>query len=95
MSGQEIDTLVARLAQFTNKGLSLDDGERLADKLVIRDREGDDRRLCLECVHLQGAHRRRCAKALQADVAHEQLANELVSTLQRCCGFQATPAPCP
>ena len=53
MTGAEIDTFTARLARFTDKGLlDLDAGERLADKLVIRGREQDDRRQCLECTHL-------------------------------------------
>ena len=54
MNTGEIDTFTARLARFTDKGLSLDDSEALADKLVLRDRESDDRRLCLECAHLAG-----------------------------------------
>ena len=45
MTGREIETFTARLSRFTDKGLSLDDGEALADKLVTRDREADDRRL--------------------------------------------------
>lgn len=52
MAGAEIDRFTARLVRFTDKGLTLDDGEALADKLVTRDREADDRRLCLECTHL-------------------------------------------
>jgi len=44
MNGAEIDTFTGRLARFTDRGLSLDDAERLADRLVIRDRDGDDRR---------------------------------------------------
>lgn len=95
MNGLEIDTLMARVVRFTNRGLSLDGAERLADKLVTRDREGDDRRVCLECIHLQGVRRWRCANALQADVAQEQLATELVSTLQRCCGYRAASPICP
>ena len=87
MNTAEIDTFTARLASFTNKGLSLADAERTADRLVIRDREGDDRRLCLECSHLQGHGRRRCGNWQAADVAREALAPELVTMLQRCSGF--------
>ena len=54
MNGAEIDTFMARAARFTDKGLGLDDADELADKLVIRDRELDDRRLCLECIHVAG-----------------------------------------
>lgn len=87
MNGQEIDTFTARLARFTDKGMGPHDVERLADMLVIRDRESDDRRLCLECVHLHGNGRWRCGNSQAADVAREGLAPTLVQTLQRCCGF--------
>ena len=60
MNTTEVDTFTARLARFIDKGVSYDEAERLADALVIRDREGDDRRLCLECPHLQGVGRLRC-----------------------------------
>jgi len=87
MNGQEIDTFTLRLARFTDKGLSLDDAERLADKLVFRDREEDDRCLCLECVHLQGVGRWRCDNWRRADVAKAALATDLVLALQRCTAF--------
>lgn len=45
---REIDTFKARMARFTDKGLGLDEAEALADKLVKRDREPDDRRLCFD-----------------------------------------------
>jgi hypothetical protein len=92
MNPGEVDTFTARLARFTDKGVSYDDAERLADALVIRDREGDDRRLCLECVHLQGTGRWRCGNAKRADVAQQGLARDLVLMLQRCPGYRkATP----
>jgi hypothetical protein len=86
MNGREIGTFTARLARFTDKGLTLADAEQQADRLVIRDREGDDRRLCLECSHLQGAGRWRCGNWQAAEVAREQLAPDLVAMLQRCTG---------
>lgn len=89
MNGQEIDTFMGRLALFTDKGLSQDEAERLADKLVVRDRESDDRRLCLECVHLQGHGRWRCGNWSAAGVAQSGLASELAKTLQRCNGYPA------
>lgn len=93
MTGAEIDSFTARLAQFTDKGLTLDAGERLADKLLIRDREQDDRRLCVECVHLAGyAGTWSCRNWQQADVAikqqHAHLPAALVTQLQRCDGFK-------
>ena len=96
MTGAEIDTFTARLARFTDKGLSLDDSEALADKLVTRDRESDERRLCLECTHLggYGATSWRCGNWQAATVANRardvQLPGELVRTLQRCDGFTAS-----
>lgn len=80
MNTAELDTFTARLARFTDKGMNLDDAEKLADSLVTRDREGDDRRLCLECVHLAGHSlgAMRCGNWRRAG---------LVVLLQRCDGF--------
>jgi hypothetical protein len=96
MTGSEIDLFAARLARFTDKGVIQIDAESLTDKLVIRDREGDDRRLCLECPHLAGYGRTswRCGNWQAATVAHRardaQLPADLVQLLQRCDGFTAT-----
>jgi hypothetical protein len=92
MNTAEIDTFTARLARFTDKGLTLDDAEALADKLVTRDRANDHRRLCLECTHLQGVGRWSCGHWKQAAVctrpADARLAHVLVVTLQHCPGFK-------
>ena len=89
MTGAEIDNFTARLARFTDKGLTLDAGERLADKLVIRDRERDDRASCMECLHLH--HCGRCGNWRRAGVAirarDAQLPTDFVNLLQRCDGF--------
>lgn len=89
MNTAELDTMTARLARFTDKGMGLIEAERLADKLVLRDREGDDRRLCLECSHLQGHGRWRCGNWQAANVAPQGLAPDLVVMLQRCAGFKS------
>ena len=97
MTGAEIETFTARLARFTDRGLGLEDAEALADKLVTRDRESDDRRLCLECVHLTGhsAGAMRCTNWQRAGVAMRakdaQLSAALVCQLQRCDGFTEQP----
>lgn len=97
MNGQEIDTFMARLARFTDKCMCFADGEALADKLVIRDREQDDRHSCFECTHLAGAGCRRCGNWLQAGVAtHVQdakLSTDFVNLLQRCNGFMNACRP--
>ena len=91
MTGSEIDTFTARLAVFTDKGLNLDVAESVADKLVTRDRESDDRALCLECLHLAGHGSWRCGNWQRAGIAINArdagLPAELVRKLQRCDGF--------
>lgn len=88
MNTWEIDTFTRRLARFTDKGVGLDEAECLAAKLVMRDREADGQRLCLECANLQGHGRWRCANWVAADVAREALAPALVLVLQRCGGYR-------
>ena len=95
MNGAEIDTFAVRLHRFTDKGLARNDGEALADKLLLRDREQDDRRVCLECRHFagHGARSWRCGNWQAAGVAlrsrDAQLPADLVVQLQRCDGFTA------
>ena len=94
MNTREIDTFTARLARSTDKGVNLEDTEAPADKLVRRDRESDDRRLCLECFHLSGQtgkawecrNWQRAGVALRAGDA--QLSAAMVFQLQRCDGFK-------
>ncbi|MDP2368472.1 hypothetical protein [Rhodoferax sp.] len=95
MNGAELDTFTARLVRFTDRGLILADAERLADALVQRDREQDDRRICPECKHFagHGAGSWRCGNWQAAGIAMRsrdtQLPAELVVQLQRCDGFTA------
>ena len=91
-TGRETDTHAARVILFTGKGVTPTDGEALADKLATRDRELDDRRLCLECTHLAGhAGSWRCRGWQRAGIALQArdagLPSDLVRTLQRCDGF--------
>lgn len=93
MNGREINTFTARLDWFFYRGLALPDAESLANKLVIRDRENDDRRLCLECLHLGGNADGswRCTACQAAGIAIQardaRLPCDLVHMLQRCNGF--------
>jgi hypothetical protein len=93
MNGAELATFTARLARFSTKGVTHADAESLADRLVQRDRDSDDRRLCLECRHLSGygASSWRCRNWQAAGVAirsrDTQLPADLVLQLQRCDGF--------
>ncbi len=94
MNEQELDTLMARKALFQQRGASPQDAERLADKLVGRDRGDDDRRLCLECRHLRGNGPYRCGNPRVADL-HPDLPPEWVLLFQRCHGYGARLPPYP
>ena len=87
MNGQEISTFTGRLSWVTRKGMCLEDAESLADRLVIRDREGDDRRACLECAYFEGFAGCRCLNCSAAKVPSTQLADDFVVQLRRCPGF--------
>ena len=87
MTGREIDTFTARLARFKAKGVTHADAEHLADKLVTRDRESDDRRLCLECTHLSRAGAMRCAQWQRAGLGAAGIPAGMAIQLQRCDGF--------
>lgn len=98
MNGAEIELFTVRLQRYTAKGLSLSEGEALADRLVLRDRDSDDRQVCMECRHFvgHGPGAWRCANWQVADVARRardvQLPADLVGQLQRCNGFAASIA---
>lgn len=92
MNEDEINTFTARLARFTDKGANQKEAERLTDKLMIRDREHDDRRLCLECEHLHFSGGHRCGNWRQSGIAaylqNPPLLGDLAQRLQRCEGFK-------
>jgi hypothetical protein len=93
MNGGEIDLFAARLFRITDKGVIQIDAQCLADRLVIRDRDLDDRALCLECQHLHGHGPQswRCGNWQRSGVAIKArdtgLPADLVLQLQRCDGF--------
>lgn len=94
MNTAEIDTFTGRLHRFTRHGLDFTQAEQLADSLVQRDRGNDDRRLCLECVHLQhGAGLWGCNQWRRAGLGAASVAGDLVTVLQRCEGFKNGTVP--
>ena len=85
----EIEVFLAREARFTRLG-RVAEAEHLAERLTLRDREQDDRRLCLECAAL--ANNRRCELAAQGRLPGADRRLEPVPTiLQRCPGFTLAP----
>lgn len=83
----EIQTFIVRECLFRAHGLTPEIAEALANKLLIRDREFDDRWMCLECRHLQGVGRWRCGAWQQAGLTQQGLARPLVLALQRCDAY--------
>lgn len=80
----EIDAFRAREARFTLMGR--DDAEHLAERLTLRDRQHDDRRLCLECSWLGDTGR--CLAATTGRIPGAARRHEPVQTiLQRCGAF--------
>jgi hypothetical protein len=75
----ETQTFLVRMVQFHALGLPEALAEKLADHLVARDRDGDDRHLCVECRHCRPGLR--CAKQFA-----------VLEELQRCDHF-ATATP--
>lgn len=53
MNSAEIVAFTKRIAFFTDRGMRLRAAEDLADSLVLRDRECDDRKICMECRHMR------------------------------------------
>lgn len=86
MNGVELKALAARVHRFTDRGVELAAAEVLADKLMQRDRDGDDRRLCLECSYL--GERGQCIAAAVGRIPGASRRLEPVATiLQRCDAF--------
>lgn len=50
---REFTRFAFRLGLFQRRGVDEQRAESLADRLALRDQERDDRRICLECQHLQ------------------------------------------
>jgi hypothetical protein len=85
----ESEVMTARLALFTDRGLSMKEAEVMAERLTLRDLEPDDRRLCLECQQLSGGESDwRCSQWRKTGSNSPELPSDLVTTvLHRCAGF--------
>jgi hypothetical protein len=84
----ELDAYLAREARFARMGRA--DAEHLAERLTLRDRQHDGRRLCLECASL--ADNRRCLVAARGRLPGATRWLEPVPTiLRRCEGFTLAP----
>ncbi len=96
MNGSEIDIFTARLSMFSSRGLTLDEAEKLADSLVLRDRQKNHSQHCLECRHLigQASSTWRCGNSQFSEDCNCTRANLLLSgltnSLQDCAGFTSS-----
>jgi hypothetical protein len=85
MNGAELEQFAKRAQQFTRRGITAEAAETMADRLVIRDREQDDRRTCLECTTYRPG---RCGNHRRAGLQAPDVGRDLATLLQRCPGFQ-------
>lgn len=87
-----VTIFLQRKADFMRSALCEVSAEELAERLVLRDRDGDDRVVCLECTNFS---RGECLRSRTAGVGMEL--GMLSTTLQRCRAFVGrfeTPARC-
>lgn len=86
MNTRELERFTQRVEVFTRRGVNPVKAERLADMLVKRDRVGDERRLCLECVGLDS--KGRCTPARRGRIEGVSgLLEPVPHILHRCEGF--------
>jgi hypothetical protein len=82
----EIALFVKRVGLLLRHGAGSDRADALAERLVLRDRDDDDRRMCLECAEL--AVSGRCLAAGRGEIAGVDGKMEpVVNVLMRCPAF--------
>lgn len=81
----EIATFTTRVTLFMRRGVSVTDADDLAERLTLRDRDGDARCMCIECAHYRPG---RCGNHRSAGLHTADVGRALAMTLQRCPGFQ-------
>ncbi len=94
MNGAEIDRFLQRTSSYTERGIDTPGAERLADQLVARDRDLDERHTCMECTALKAASHGgwRCLRMhtdpLGGQSSKLPLAKDFVTLLQCCDQFR-------
>ena len=81
----DIATFIDRRDRLMRWGWPEADAEKLAERLVKRDRELDDRVSCTDCLHYRPG---RCGNHRHAGLTVADVGRDLVAMLQRCPGFQ-------
>jgi len=85
---RQIGRFLYRVALFVRRGMSPERAELWADRLAWRDHDRDERRLCIECKHIQRSGA--CFAASQGRVPGVNPARYAVvcDVLQRCIAFE-------
>ena len=79
-----IALFVARVGRFLRLGIDATDADDLAERLVLRDRDGDARVSCIECRHYRLG---RCGNHGRAGLLAPDVGRDLATLLQRCPAF--------
>ena len=80
----DIAAFLDRRARLMRWRWSEADAEKLAERLVIRDREQDDRVSCTDCRYYRPGF---CANHQGAGLRERNVGRDLAALLQRCPGF--------
>lgn len=86
MTGAELDVFSTRRTRLMRWGWIESEAEALAERLVKRDRDKDERASCTECRHFRPG---RCGNHGRAGLNVPDLGRDLAVQLQRCPGFTA------
>ena len=81
----DIARFLDRRARLLRWGWPEPDAEKLADRLVRRDREADPRVSCTDCRHYRPG---RCGNHRRAGLQAPDVGRDLAATLQQCPGFE-------
>ena len=81
----DLGRFIDRRARLIRWGWAEPEAEKLAERLVKRDRDLDDRVSCTDCQHYRPG---RCDNHGQAGLNTSDVGRDLAAMLQRCPGFQ-------
>jgi hypothetical protein len=81
----DIGRFLDRRARLMRWGWAEPEAERLAERLVIRDRDQDARVSCTDCMHYRPG---RCGNHRRAGLHSADVGRDLAAMLQRCPGRQ-------
>lgn len=83
----DIARFLDRRARLMRWGWAESEAETLADHLVRRDREQDERVNCTDCAHYRPG---RCGNHRRAGLQSPDVCRDLAMLLQKCPGFQSS-----